>query len=110
MATVTNDPSIEQLEGTPARLARNPRVRVSQLIMDHLDHGWSAEELCHHYDYPSLAEARAVMLHYRDHAEKIDREIAEDRAAIEATYAIPPSPMAIKLRAIRDSGGWRSNS
>ena len=37
---------IEKPEGNSARLCRLKRVRVAQIVMDHLAYGWSVEEMC----------------------------------------------------------------
>ena len=34
-------PHIEKIEGDPARLKRIPRIRVSQIVIDYLNHGSS---------------------------------------------------------------------
>ncbi len=44
MATEPTYPHIEAVAGEPARLRRVPRVRVAQIVMDYLTHGWSAED------------------------------------------------------------------
>ena len=38
-------PHIVKANDEPARLERVPRVRVSQIVMDYLVHGWSADEV-----------------------------------------------------------------
>lgn len=60
------------------RLARLPRVRVIQIVMDQLAHGWSAEEIKVHYPHLELAEIYAALLYYCDHKEELDREIREE--------------------------------
>lgn len=39
-------PHIQKPPGEPARLKRLPRVRVAQIVMDYLAHGWSPDEMC----------------------------------------------------------------
>ena len=51
MTTTVLYPHIQKIPGQPAYLERIPRVRVAQIIMDYLAHGWSVEELCRHYPY-----------------------------------------------------------
>ncbi|HZU38285.1 MAG TPA: hypothetical protein VFA18_20340 [Gemmataceae bacterium] len=46
MTTTLAYPHIEKPDGSPAHLQRVPRVRVAQIVMDSLAHGWSAEEMC----------------------------------------------------------------
>ena len=75
MSTVLTHPHIEKPEGQPAHLQRVPRIRVAQIVMDYLAHGWSADEMCRHHPYLTLAEAHAAMAYYFDHQDEIDREI-----------------------------------
>jgi uncharacterized protein (DUF433 family) len=74
---------IVKQEGEPARLHRVPRVRVAQIVMDYLAYGWSAEEMCRQHPYLQPAEARAALAYYSDHADEIDREIAEEIAEVQ---------------------------
>ena len=69
---------IEKLEGEPACLRHTPRVRVSQLVMDYLAHGWSVDEMCRQHAYLTPAEAHAAMAYYFDHQDEIDREVAAE--------------------------------
>ncbi len=39
-------PHIEKIEGASVRLTRLPRIRVAQIVIDYLNHGWSADEIC----------------------------------------------------------------
>jgi uncharacterized protein (DUF433 family) len=95
-----NYPHIEKPEGQPARLRKTPRVRVAQLVMDYLDYGWTAEEMCRQYPYLSPAEAHAAMTYYYDHQEEINREIEdESKQAEEDRRKASPSPFLLRLRA-----------
>jgi len=77
MSTAVSYPHIEKPAGQPARLARVKRVRVSQLVMDYLAHGWSPEEMCRQHPYLTIAEAHAAMLYYWDHPQEIEQEVRE---------------------------------
>jgi uncharacterized protein (DUF433 family) len=93
-------PHIEKPEGQPASLARVPRVRVAQVAMDYLAHGWSADEMCRQHPYLTLAEAHAAMAYYFDHQAEIDSEIhAELAMAREDRLAGGESPVILRLRA-----------
>jgi hypothetical protein len=86
----------------PARLQRFPRVRVAQIVMDYLAHGWSAEEMCRQHPYLTIAESHAAMLYYWDHQDEIDQEIrAEWDQAEQDRAQAPPSPFSLRMR----SGG-----
>ena len=93
-------PHIEKQNGEPARLQRLPRIRVAQIVMDHLAYGWSTDEMCRQHSYLLPAEVHAAMGYYYDHQEEIDAEIrAEMEQVEEATKASTPSPFLIRMRA-----------
>ena len=75
MPATINYPHIERPASGPARLTRLPRIRVSQIVLPHLMHGWSAEELERQYPHLTMAEIHAALGYYFDHTEEISREI-----------------------------------
>lgn len=99
MATVLNT-HIEKQDGQPARLARQPRIRVAQIVMDYLAHGWSPDEMCRHHDHLSLAEAHGAMAYYYDHQAEIDAEIQAEWDAVRAAHAAAqPTPFVMRMQA-----------
>ena len=93
-------PHIEKSEDHPARLRRMPRVRVAQIVMDYLAHGWSVDEMCRQHPYLSAAEAHAAMTYYYDHQAEIDAEIeTEWKEAEEARKRAPPTPFVLRRKA-----------
>jgi uncharacterized protein (DUF433 family) len=99
MATVANA-HIETLAGEPARLSRLPRIRVAQIVMDYLAHGWSPDEMCRHYPHLTPAEVHAAMTYYYDHQAEIDAEIQAELAETRsAQAAAPPSPFLLRMQA-----------
>src|SRR5258706_4093243 len=100
MTVATTYPHVEKTEGHPARLQRLPRIRVAQIVMDYLNHGWSADEIVIHYPHLKLAEVHSAMAYYFDHQEEIDGEIsAEQRVIEESRKNAPPTPVELRLRA-----------
>jgi uncharacterized protein (DUF433 family) len=100
MATVANV-HVEKLDGQPARLTRLPRVRVAQIVMDYLAHGWSPDEMCRHHSHLTPAEAHAAMTYYYDHQTEIDAEIKGELAEIRIAQAdAPPSPFVLRMQAM----------
>jgi uncharacterized protein (DUF433 family) len=100
MSTDVTYPHVVKPLGEPARLGRHPRVRVAQIVMDYLGHGWSVEEMCRQHPHLSAAEAHAAMAYYFDHQDEIDAEIAaEDEAVRSALAAAPETPLVLRLRA-----------
>ena len=99
MASVANA-HIEKITGEPARLSRLPRIRVAQIVMDYLAHGWSPDEMCRHHSHITPAEAHAAMTYYYDHQAEIDAEIQAELAGILAAQsAAPPTPFVVRMRA-----------
>jgi hypothetical protein len=93
-------PHIEKQNGELARLQRLPRIRVAQIVMDHLAYGWSPDEMCRQHPYLELAEAYAAMTYYYDHQEEIDAEIrAEMEQVEEGRKALMPSPFYVRMHA-----------
>jgi len=94
-------PHIDKRDGEPARLQRVPRVRVAQIVLDHLAHGWSVEEMCRQHPYLTPAEAHAAMTYYFDHQAEIDAEIEEELRTVQAarTAAPPCSSPSVTISA-----------
>lgn len=100
MALELTYPHIEKPEGECARLLRLPRVRVAQIVMDYLAHGWSVDEMCRQHPYLTPAEAHAALTYYFDRPAEIDKEIQDEwREADEARGRSQPSPFFLRLRA-----------
>lgn len=90
---------IAKTEGEPARLARLPRIRVAQIVMDYLAHGWSPDEMCRHYPHLSPAEVHTAMAYYYDHQAEIDAEIQSELAEVRAAQAAAElSPFQLRMR------------
>ena len=99
MATVAQK-HIEKLAGEAARLSRLPRIRVAQIVMDYLAHGWSPDEMCRHLPHLTPAETHAAMTYYYDHQAEIDAEIQTELAEVRAAQAsAPPTPFELRMQA-----------
>ncbi len=93
-------PHIEKIEGSSARLKRMPRIRVAQIVIDYLNHGWSADEICIHYPHLKLAEVHSALAYYFDHQSEIDGEIeAEQRLIEDSRKNAKPTLVELRLRA-----------
>lgn len=97
-AIVASYPHIEELPGQPARLERLPRIRVAQIVMDYLAHGWSPDEICRQHPYLKSAEVHAAMTYYFDHQPEIDSEIRDEwEDANREQLKLPCSPFLQRL-------------
>ena len=89
---VLDEKGVPVIEGTS--------MKVIELVVQRLAYGWSPEEL--HFQHPSLTpgQIHAALAYYWDHADVLDREIAErlktvDSLKVEST----PSPLVARLKA-----------
>ena len=94
-------PHIRKADGEPARLDRLPRIRVAQIIADHLGSGWSAEEIVRQHDHLKPAEVHAAFAYYFDHREEIETELANELATLDSEDAKPPSALRRRLVSLR---------
>lgn len=94
-------PHIQKVIGEPARLDRLPRIRVAQIVADHLGYGWSAEEILRQYPHLSPAEVHAALGYYYDHQEEIDAELVAELAEWDQMARQPLSPLRLRLLALR---------
>jgi uncharacterized protein (DUF433 family) len=100
MSSVVTYPHIERPDGEPARLQRVPRVRVAQIVMDYLAHGWSPDEMVRQHPYLRPAEAHAAMAYYFDHQDEIDQEIETEWHQVQHEIAQGGrSPLYLRLKA-----------
>ena len=101
MAVETGYPHIALDEsGTP--VIAGTTLKVIELVVEKLAYGWSPEELHLQHPYVSLGQIHAALAYYWDHAEALDREIAEQLKRIEALQTsarAKPSPLTARLRA-----------
>ncbi len=91
-------PHIEKPLDAAAHLKRLPRIRVAQIVIDYLAHGWSPDEMCRMHSHLTPAEAHAAMLYYFDHREEIDQEIQSELDQVdEERKTSGQSSLALRL-------------
>ena len=95
-------PHVQKTGDGPPHLIRIPRIRVAQLVMDYLAHGWSQDEMCRQHPNLTPAEAHAAMGYYFDHQAEIDQEILAEIELAERERAQESRlPVILRLRAER---------
>lgn len=52
-------------------------LKVVELVLEKAAYGWSPEELQFQHPYLTLGQIHAALAYYFDHAEEMDREIAQ---------------------------------
>ena len=74
-------------------------VKVIEVALDKIAHGWSPEELHFQHPYLSLGQIHSALAYYWDHKEELDADIERRRQyAEEARREAGPSRLANKLR------------
>lgn len=96
-------PHIHKAADGVARLERLPRVRVAQIVADHIGYGWSAEEIVRQHPHLQPSEVHAALAYYFDHHAEIDSELASELAEIDRTATQPPSSLRLRLLAARSN-------
>lgn len=75
------------------------RTKVIELIVERMAYGWSPEELHYQHPYLSLGQIFSALAYYADHAEELDKTIADNFATVEnMRKAAGHSPLVTKLK------------
>ena len=74
-------------------------MKVVELVMAQMAHGWSPEELHFQYPHLSMSQIHSALAYYWDHKETLDEDIERrERYAEEMRQEAGPSPLAKRLR------------
>ena len=68
-------------EGAP--MIHGTTLKVIELVVEKLAYGWSPEELYFQHPYLTLGQVHATLAYYWDHADELDKEIAERLKKVE---------------------------
>ena len=83
--------------GTPTIIGTN--MKVVELVMAQLAHGWSPEELHFQHPYLSLGRIHSALAYYWDHKAELDEDIERRRRyAEEQRSNAGTSSLASKIR------------
>jgi uncharacterized protein (DUF433 family) len=84
--------------GVPVIAGTN--LKVVELVMAQLAHGWSPEELFFQHPYLTLGQIHSALAYYWDHQLELDADIERRwQFGQAARQKAGPSPLAAKLRA-----------
>ena len=90
-----------QLDEAGVAWIDDTNVKVIEVVLDKLAHGWSPEEI--HFQDPnlSLAQIHAALSYYYDHQQAFDTAIEEQLRRVETLMAqAGESPVRQRLRAL----------
>jgi uncharacterized protein (DUF433 family) len=91
-----DDQGVAWIEGT--------QVKVIEVALDKLAHGWSPEEMHFQHPHLSLAQIHAALAYYYDHQTELDAEIERRlKFADELAEQSRESPLRKKLLKLRES-------
>lgn len=77
------------------------RVKVIEVVLDKLAHGWSPEEIHLQHRELSLAQIHAALSWYYDHQAELDAEIERRIEDVDAAAERgPESPLRARLRCL----------
>ncbi len=89
-----------QLDSSGVAWIDGTNMKVIEIVLDKLVHGWSPEEIHFQHPHLSLAQIHAALSYYYDHQKKIDIEIDRRFKAVEGLAAqAKDSPGRRRLRA-----------
>lgn len=76
------------------------RVKVVEVALDHIAHGWSAEEIARQHPELTLGQIHSALSCYYDNREEFEETIAESYESSKALgIAADDTPIRIRLRA-----------
>lgn len=76
------------------------KMKVLELVLDHVAYGWSAEEIYEQYRHLSLGQIHSALAYYYDHQKEIDVQIERDLEKVRDLRASTgEAPMQRRLRA-----------
>ena len=78
------------------------RIKVVEIVLDHLAHGWQAEDIHREFPQLSLGQIHSALGYYYDHQEEIDADIRRRREMVEEIRArLGDGPVTDMLRSMR---------
>jgi uncharacterized protein (DUF433 family) len=76
------------------------RMKVVELILDHLAYGWSPEELHFQHSYLTMGQVHSALAYYWDHRAELDRDIERRMQLVDQVQkTTPPLPLVERLKA-----------
>lgn len=94
-ATFTTQIEIDE-QGVARIVGTN--IKVVEVVMDRLVHGWSPEEIHFQHPHLSLAQIHGALTFYYENQSDLDRQIAQSRRnAMELAAEVSDQPLRQRL-------------
>jgi uncharacterized protein (DUF433 family) len=78
-------------------MVEGTRYRVRHLVVEHLEYGWSAEELQRNHAELPMSAIYLALAYYYDHKDEVDREIGRLRVDLDRQRAQAGPSLRAKL-------------
>ena len=76
-------------------------TKVMEVVLDHVGHGWSADEIHAQHPHLSLGQVHAALAFYYDHEAEFAAQMRQDVAALNALRGeMGESPAQRRLKAL----------
>ena len=74
-------------------------MKVVEIVVGRMAHGWSPEELHFQYPHLSLGQIYSALAYYSDHQEELDRDIERRLEQADRLERLAvPSPLIMRLK------------
>ncbi len=83
-------------------------MKVVELVLSHLAHGWDAEDLHREFPYLGMGQIHCALGYYYDHQAEIDQDIEERRNSVEELRSKLENPALVER--LRKLKGQKSQS
>ena len=88
------------IDETGVAWIQGTRVKVIEVALDHIAHGWSAEEIARQHPELTLGQIHSALSCYYDNKSEFEDIIAEDYESAKAlSAAAGETPLRLRLRA-----------
>lgn len=93
-----------KLDEAQVPLIAGTRVKVSELVLDHLAYGWSPAELNFQHPHLTMGQIHSALAYYWDHKTELDQDIVRRLQHVDQLQQLVPSaPLIERLKAQRQS-------
>jgi uncharacterized protein (DUF433 family) len=83
-------------------LIAGTRVKVIELVLDHLAYGWSPEELHFQHPHLTMGQIHSALAYYWDHKAELDRDMERRLQLVDQLQqTLPSSSLVERLKARR---------
>jgi uncharacterized protein (DUF433 family) len=78
------------------------RIKVVEIVLDHLAHGSDADEIHRQFPHLSLGQVYSALAYYYDHRDAVDEDIARRLEQVDEIQSrLGDSPLARKLKSLK---------